>query len=255
MLSLLASILLCFLFLAECVKWLSLPLLSSLQSPCVPCEAWQPRRSSLGSWPCSGSRWATTSPAATPTPCRCATATPCPRGAAGATTPPSESACPWSATCPTSPSETCRPSAPSTCGWRWPTPRARRRAGRSPSRPRRTVSAHYTTLWLQLHYGKSVILLYVCAATLYCHSCSALASDRLQVLLFLCTVPYAQIIVVHCLHKSKPLVIQYQQKKPKTLQILTRKISWISVTKWKISLLNRDQWNINQPGPWPVAKC
>lgn len=63
---------------------------------------------------------------------------------------------------------------------------------------------------------------------------------------------HARIIIVHCLHKSMPLVIQYQLKK-KT-QILTHKISWISITKWKISLLNRDQWNINQLRPWLLAK-
>lgn len=113
------------------------------QSPCAPCGVWRPPRSSPGSWPSNGSRSATTSPAATPTPCPCATATPCRRGAAAGTTPPSESACPWTATPPTSAWETCRPSARSTSGWRWPTPRARRRAERSPSRRRKTVSGTF----------------------------------------------------------------------------------------------------------------
>lgn len=58
---------------------------------------------------------------------------------------------------------------------------------------------------------------------------------------------HAHIIIVHCLQKSMPLVIQYKLEKR---QILTHKISWISITKWKISLLNRDQWNINQLRPW-----
>ncbi|KAI3358311.1 hypothetical protein L3Q82_014753 [Scortum barcoo] len=53
------------------------------QSPCVPCGVLQPQRSSPGSWPFSGSRWATTSPAVTPTPCPCATRYSMPTGGSG----------------------------------------------------------------------------------------------------------------------------------------------------------------------------
>lgn len=113
------------------------------QSRCVPCGVWLLQRSSPGSLPFSGSHWATTSPAATPTPCPCATATPCQQEAAGGTTPPSESACPWSETRLTLPSETSRLSAPYTSGWRWATLKARKRAERSPSRPKKTVSGQF----------------------------------------------------------------------------------------------------------------
>lgn len=110
------------------------------QSPCVPCGAWQHQRSSRGSWSFSGSHWATTSPAATPTPCPCATVTPCQQGAAEGTMPPFESVFLWIATRRTSPWGTCRPSVRSMSGWHWPTLKARRRAEKSPSKLRKTVS-------------------------------------------------------------------------------------------------------------------
>lgn len=42
---------------------------------------------------------------------------------------------------------------------------------------------------------------------LFCHSYSVLASD-LPVSGFLCMLLHSQIIIVHCSHKSMPLVIQ-----------------------------------------------
>lgn len=101
-----------------------------------------------------------------------------------------------------------------------------------------------------------LLFFYICIESLYCHSYSAPASELASSCIssFLCMLLHAQIIIVQRLHKSMPLVIQYQRKKKKKIQILTHKISWISVTKWKISLLNGNQWNINQLRPWLVAE-
>lgn len=163
------------------------------QSPCVPCGVLQLQRSSPGSWPFSGSRWATTSPAVTPTPCPCATATPCQRGAAEGTTPPSESACPWIVTRPTSPWETCRLSARSTSGWHWPTPKARRRAERSPSRLRKTVSGRfYFTQWTA-NMTKDATVCWNKACN--CYLCATATSLWRTGMFFMCALKCFNVIV------------------------------------------------------------
>lgn len=113
-----------------------------IQSPCVLSEVWRLQRFSPVSFCFSGSRWATTWRAVTRTPCRCATVTQPPPGAEpGETTPPSGSVCQWRGTPPASRSGICHLSMPCTSDWRSPIQRARKRAGRWPSRLKRTVSS------------------------------------------------------------------------------------------------------------------
>lgn len=111
----------------------------SSQSRCVHCETSQPQTSSPDSCPCSGRIWRSIWHAATPTQCPCVTATPW-REAVEAITPPCESAWQWNTTPHASPCVTCRPTTASMSVCHWPTQRGRKRAERSPSRPRRTVS-------------------------------------------------------------------------------------------------------------------
>lgn len=109
------------------------------QSPCVLCGASQPQTSSPGSCPCSGRIWRSTWHAATPTQCPCATAT-LRREVAAATTPLCASAWQWNTTPHASRYVICHPTTASMSACHWPIQRGRKRAERSPSRLRRTVS-------------------------------------------------------------------------------------------------------------------
>lgn len=127
---------LCFLYYSIFCSVFNLP---PSQSRCVHCGASWPRISSPGSCPCSGRTWRSTWHAATPTQCPCAIATP-QREAAGATTPPCANAWQWSTTPRASRCVICHPTTASMSVCHWPTQRGRKRAERSPSRLRRTVS-------------------------------------------------------------------------------------------------------------------
>lgn len=102
------------------------------------------RRFSRGSWCYSGNLSATTWHGVTPTPCRYAIATTLRQEVEPSPiTPLWESVCQWKEICHALLYATCLPSVLYTCDWRCPTPRARKRAERSRSRPRRTVSTWY----------------------------------------------------------------------------------------------------------------